>query len=167
MKKPACMLCLIMVLSTAAPAISDQGENTGAGVRIRETREGFQRASVILGMEVKSARGEILGVVKELIFSNNGDLEYIVVDKGALGKGGKLTPIPFSVIQPTFTVQQNVLVVGLTAARFDNAPAINEKDLANIQNPHWSDRVHGFFGSPGPTVPKATPFVPPNGNPPQ
>jgi sporulation protein YlmC with PRC-barrel domain len=155
-----------MVLSTAAPGISDPGQSTGTGVRIKETREGFQRASVILGMDVKSARGETLGVVKELIFSNNGDVEYIVVDKATLGRGGKLTPIPFSVIQPTFTVQQNVLVVSLTAPRFENAPAIDEKDLANIQNPRWSDRVHGFFGSPGPTVPAATPFVPPNGDPP-
>lgn len=115
----------------------------------------FVRTSELMDKAIKNDRGEKLGSVDELVFSNDGKLKYLVLLKGGtLGIGGDLIPVPFEAVKDSFTVKENEIVISaLTEHRIDNAPSVSRDELANLeQNERISDEANAYFGQQDPGI---------------
>jgi len=81
------------------------------------------QASKIIGSKVKSAQGEEIGEIKDVILDNNGCMAYTVVSTGGTGSritgSSKTVAVPWSVYTPS---SDRVYTVRVERDRIYNAP---------------------------------------------
>lgn len=115
-------------------------ETAGAG------RPLFQ-ASRIIGIPARSARGEDLGRIQDLVIDPmTGQALYVVVDLGS--PQGQLRAIPWSLWRHT----GNTFNVDLNRDRLTSAPTFTQDDIQNLSRPEWRTRLEQHYGVTSPAT---------------
>jgi sporulation protein YlmC with PRC-barrel domain len=107
---------------------------------------GMHRASDLIGQKVISRQGQDLGEIKNLVISQNGQVEYIILSRGGtLGMGGKLVPVPWRAYN--LHVQNNKMTADITKEQFQNASAFDDEHWSQMSSPGYDQRVNSYFGT--------------------
>lgn len=116
--------------------------------RGQEEAEVAQRASQILGMEVRNADNKQIGSVKDIVLDvTNGKVRYAAVSYGGfLGIGDKLFAVPWK----TFACHKDAdgeyyLTLDVAEDTLRNAPGFSEDKWPDVGNPKWSTEVDTYY----------------------
>ena len=132
---------MIAVLGAAIVPMSAQTQSTTVQV------------SKLVGTKVKSAQGEEIGVIKDVVIDRStGCMAYTVLSTGEGGArvagGGKLVSVPWTVYSPAADV--SVLTVTVDRERIYNAPVFDYARIDEYSRPDYITNVYSYYGvSPG------------------
>lgn len=150
------VICMgsLLALSTFAQQTPSTGTSPsmGSDTQQHSSQQHDLRASKAIGADVKTAQGEKLGKVNDLILSpSNGRVEFAVIDWN-----NKLVPVPFSLLNASSTGERSGFLsptgaeISFTAkvdtTKLQNAPTIDKSRWTDIQQPGWSQKVYSYFG---------------------
>jgi sporulation protein YlmC with PRC-barrel domain len=126
--------------SPESPEGTMRSPESPMGVQAQE----FHRLSEFMDANVKGTTGEDLGSIDDIIISQDGQAEYIVLSRGGvLGIGGDLVPVPFDVAQPTKGPEGDI-TLNIDQQTLDQAPTVAENQLEDTAM--WEQEVRGYFG---------------------
>ena len=108
-----------------------------------------QRASQIIGMEVKNLDGKVLGSVNDIVLDpSSGKVRYLAVSYGGwLGLGDKLFAVPNQAFQWRKDDSQNTyLVLNLSEERLKNAPGFDQDHWPDFaSDKQWQQKVDTYY----------------------
>jgi len=135
-----CGAALAILGLAAAPLIAQTQTTTSSG------SSGYVQTSKIIGTKVKTAQGEEVGVVKDVVLDrSNGCMAYTVLSTGGTGTRvtgqAKLVAVPWSVysVAPDMTY----LTVTVERDRIYNAPVF---EYTRISDTTYTTNVFSYFG---------------------
>jgi sporulation protein YlmC with PRC-barrel domain len=113
------------------------------------------KASGLMGMDVRNQQDERLGEIKDLVVDlTSGKIAYAVLSVGGfLGIGDKLIAVPTSAF--SLSPDQERLVLNADKARIQNSPGFAKNDWPDLNSPDWardsqywlSDTAQGTLGT--------------------
>ena len=110
----------------------------------------YIETSKFIGRKVKSAQGDEIGTVKDIVLDRNtGCLAYTVVSTGGGGGtrvsgGGKMVAVPWAVYSPSTDI--NVLTVTVDRDRIYNAPVFDYARIEEYSRPEYMTNVYSYYG---------------------
>ncbi len=113
----------------------------------------YIETSKFVGKKVKSAQGEEIGTVKDIVLDRNtGCLAYTVVSTTGgggthKGGGGKMVAVPWAVFSPSSDL--NVLTVTVDRERIYNAPVFDYARIDEYSRPDYITNVYSYYGVSG------------------
>jgi sporulation protein YlmC with PRC-barrel domain len=121
---------MAFALSLTPAHAADTTPTRDAELAATSVKSAGASARDIIGQDVKSAAGEDLGEVKDLIISpKGGNVVYALVTKGGvLGVGEKIRPVPFSALKSA-AVSGGALTLDITRASWESAPLFRDDEL--------------------------------------
>jgi sporulation protein YlmC with PRC-barrel domain len=145
MKKTVVILAAILFLFVmmAGQALAEQMRGTyGSSGRLMDTN----RASEFIGKDVKNQQGENLGDVNDVVFDNQGNINYIILSRGGvMGVGADLVPVPFK--SEKFTFQDDAIIMDMDKQKLDEAPSFSSGEWETFAEQGFQQRVHGYYGT--------------------
>ncbi len=132
---------MLAVLGAAIVSLSAQTQSTTVQV------------SKLVGTKVKSAQGEEIGVVKDVMIDRStGCMAYTVLSTGEGGTraagGGKFVAVPWAVYSPASDV--SALTVTVDRERIYSAPVFDYARIDEYSRPDYITNVYSYYGvSPG------------------
>jgi sporulation protein YlmC with PRC-barrel domain len=107
---------------------------------------GMHKASDLMGKTITSQQGEELGNINDLLVSEQGEVQYIILSRGeVLGMGGELVPVPWQAAN--LQMQQDKLVSSLDKQKIENAPSFKSDQWAQFTEPGYEQEVHSYYGT--------------------
>ena len=164
------MLALTLVLTAADAKAADQMVNS--------LGRAFS-ANHMIGVDVKSPKGEVLGRITDLVVDSEGRISLVILAHGGfLGFNQKATAIPFSALKYGQTEgltrfdQTEGLILDTSKEKLASAPVFRMSDLLDRkeaedfyryfgQQPYWSEGGEPFKGFDEPLEempPERSPF---------
>src|SRR5437660_3865720 len=148
------LLCgaALAILGLAAAPLNAQTQTTTSS-----SSSGYVQTSKIIGTKVKTAQGEEVGVVKDVVLDrSNGCMAYTVLSTGGTGSrvtgSSKLVAVPWSVY--SVAPDMSFITVQVERDRIYNAPAF---EYSRIGDASFTSTVYSSFGvSAGVGVSSAT-----------
>jgi len=135
-------MTLSLGLSTAAQAV-DSGTPAGKDQPAR-----FNKATGIVGMEVKNPDGERLGQIKDIVFDLKSErVAYAVL--GTATSPGKLLAVPISALTPSANGEQ--LVLHASRASLEAAKGFAADNWPAAVSPVWAAQP-AYASAPAPHV---------------
>jgi sporulation protein YlmC with PRC-barrel domain len=138
----------VFALGLVGPAWSAYGADTEATEK-RGEHYTVLRAQDILGMNVRNAKGEELGDVKDLMvdLEHPARVRYAALDYGGfLGVGDKLFAVPWDAMKVRHDADDEVfLELDVTKESLKNAPGFDKDHWPNFADSHWADQVHKHY----------------------
>src|SRR5207244_10952051 len=112
----------LAILGLAAAPIFAQTQTTASS-----SSSGYVQTSKIIGTKVKTAQGEEVGVVKDVVIDrSNGCMAYTVLSAGGTGTRvtaqAKVVAVPWAVYSPS--ADASVLTVRVERDKIYNAPVV-------------------------------------------
>src|SRR5215217_3158079 len=113
----------------------------------------YIETSKFIGRKVKSAQGDEIGTVKDIVLDRNtGCLAYTVVSTGGGGGtrvsgGGKMVAVPWAVYSPSSDL--NVLTVTVDRDRIYNAPVFDYARIEEYSRPEYITNIYSYYGVSG------------------
>ena len=110
----------------------------------------YIQTSKFIGRPVKSAQGDEIGTVKDIVLDRNtGCLAYTVLSTGGgggtqVGGGGKMVAVPWAVYSPSSDL--NVLTVTVDRDRIYNAPVFDYARIEEYSRPDYITNVYSYYG---------------------
>jgi sporulation protein YlmC with PRC-barrel domain len=151
MKTPLIRGAITVLLGLAVASMSAQTQTTGS------TSTSYIETSKFIGKKVKSAQGDEIGTVKDIVLDRNtGCLAYTVVSTSGGGGtrvsgGGKMVAVPWAVYSPSSDL--NVFTVTVDRDRIYNAPVFDYARIDEYSRPEYITNVYSYYGvSPGAAV---------------
>ena len=120
---------------------------------IASSSTSYIETSKFIGRKVKSAQGDEIGTVKDIVLDRNtGCLAYTVVSTGGAGGtrvsgGGKMVAVPWAVYSPSSDL--NVLTVTVDRDRIYNAPVFDYARVEEYSRPEYMTNVYSYYGVAG------------------
>ncbi len=145
--------CSLLAFSAFAQQTPTTGANPSMGgtETMKSSQHQDLRASKSIGAEVKTAQGEKLGKINDLILNSNGRVDFVVLDWN-----NKLVPVPFSLFTPSTTGgrtgflsptgSEYSFTANVDTTKLQNAPTIDKSRWTDIQQPGWSDKIFSYYG---------------------
>jgi sporulation protein YlmC with PRC-barrel domain len=138
---------ITVVLGLAGASMWAQNQTTASsGTTYIET-------SKFIGQKVKSAQGDEIGTVKDIVLDRStGCLAYTVVTTSGGGGarasgGGKLVAVPWAVYSPSSDLK--VLTVTVDRDRIYNAPVFDYARIEEYSRPDYISNVYSYYGVSG------------------
>src|SRR5215211_3835649 len=138
----------IVFLGLAVASISAQTQTTGSSSTT------YIETSKFIGRPVKSAQGDEIGTVKDIVLDRStGCLAYTVVSTSGGGGGarasggGKMVAVPWAVYSPSSDL--NVLTVTVDRDRIYNAPVFDYTRIEEYSRPDYISNVYSYYGVSG------------------
>lgn len=106
------------------------------------------KTSTIIGRAVENPHGNELGQISDvMIEATTGNVAYAVLTSGGfVGLGGKLFAIPWRALQqPTST---KAFRLDMTEEQLKQAPGFDKDQWPDLEDRHWGDTVHAYYGQP-------------------
>ena len=104
----------------------------------------IHKTSTLFGTAVWNERGERLGTVEEILFSDDGRIEYVVLARDTGIEGAeRLVPVPWDEVDAE--IRDDRLIVSLDKAAFENAPSFARNDWQRFDDPEWNRRLRGYY----------------------
>ena len=107
----------------------------------------FNKASGIIGMEVRNDKAQRLGEIRDVVFDLESEkVAYAVMNTGGfLSGGGKLLAVPLNAFTPA--TDQKHLVLRADKAKVEAAEGIDRNSWPSLNNPSWG--AEPFWDKPG------------------
>src|SRR2546423_5341950 len=148
------LLCgaALAILGLAAASLNAQTQTTTSS-----SSSGYVQTSKIVGTKVKTAQGEEVGVVKDVVLDrSHGCMAYTVLSTGGTGSrvtgSSKMVAVPWSVY--SVAPDMSYLTVQVDRDRIYNAPGF---EYSRIGDTSYTSTVYSSFGvSPGVGVSSST-----------
>lgn len=128
------------------------GSGTAAGTAVPTARAGaddwqrIYRVSKIMGTDLRNARGEKIGDIKDIVVDRNGAITYAVVSTGGfLGIGDRLHAVPWSAIQNV--PGRDYRLLDIDKNRLKDAPSFEPNNWPNVIDEKWSNDNRRFYGA--------------------
>lgn len=104
----------------------------------QSTVTSFNKASGLMGMDVRNAQGEELGEIQDIVFDlQSGRIGYVVLSVGGfLGVGEKYIALPPGALSPS--VGDEKLVLNAEKSKIESAPGFVKTQWPDPSNPEWS-----------------------------
>lgn len=142
-------VCVIICLATLQRAgARDEGdaakpEMSSGATEASKPSEGtpakFNKASGIIGMDVRNQDNEHLGHIKDIVFDLNSErVSYAVLDtssKVMLGLKEKLLAVPMSALTPSS--DQKHLVLNADKSKVETAMGFDQNNWPSVTSPVW------------------------------
>jgi sporulation protein YlmC with PRC-barrel domain len=96
--------------------------------------------SNLMDKNVTAQEGEKIGSVHDVILQD-GKISYLLVSTG-MGAEPVVVPWQSAKVEP----EKNMVSLDITKAKLDNAPRFAEGDLAKVDTPEWSQKIHSYYG---------------------
>lgn len=117
----------------------------------------YMRASTLIGKDVRDAKGEKLGDIKDLVVDvTNGRVHYAILEFGGfLGLGEKHFAYPMRTFRATGDREE--LVLNVDRERLKKAPGFDKNKWPDWDRPDYRTQVDKYFGDtvavkPGPNM---------------
>jgi sporulation protein YlmC with PRC-barrel domain len=115
----------------------------------------YIQTSKFIGRPVKSAQGDEIGTVKDIVLDRNtGCLAYTVLSTTGGGGGGaqvsgggKMVAVPWAVYSPSS--DPNVLTVTVERDRIYSAPVFDYARIEEYSRPDYINNVYSYYGVSG------------------
>jgi hypothetical protein len=114
----------------------------------------LSRASEIIGSTIKDDRGENVGTVIEIVITQNGQAQYLVLSLGGvLGIGKQLVPIPYQTAR--WDVKDRDMKLGnIDKQGLEKAPNFSDDQWHKVGEAEFNRSVYGYYrcqqpGAPG------------------
>jgi sporulation protein YlmC with PRC-barrel domain len=134
-------------LGLAVASMSAQTQNTAS------SSTSYIETSKFIGKKVRSAQGDEIGTVKDIVLDRNtGCLAYTVVSTTGGGGarvsgGGKMVAVPWAVYSPSSDL--NVFTVTVDRDRIYNAPVFDYARIEEYSRPEYITNVYSYYGVGG------------------
>src|SRR5882757_8849539 len=131
-------------LGLAVASMWAQTQNTAS------SSTSYIETSKFIGKKVKSAQGDEIGTVKDIVLDRNtGCLAYTVVSTSGGGGagvsgGGKMVAVPWGVYSPSSDL--NVFTVTVDRDRIYNAPVFDYARIEEYSRPEYITNVYSYYG---------------------
>ncbi len=143
---------MTVLLGLAVGSMSAQTQSTSG------SNASYIETSKFIGRPVKSAQGDEIGTVKDIVLDRStGCLAYTVLSTtGGSGGGGggtrvsgggKMVAVPWSVYSPS--ADTNVLTVTVDRDRIYNAPVFDYARVEEYSRPDYINNVYSYYGVSG------------------
>ena len=107
---------------------------------VREGRDSHAlRAKSILGSRVSIQGGTNIGTVEDIIFDNEGAVDYLVVQNE-----GKFVTVPWEAAK--FDFDKRTAVVEITQERFREIPTYTQETVPNYYEPAYRQKIYTYYG---------------------
>jgi uncharacterized protein YrrD len=107
----------------------------------KDKNKDINRINAVLGQTIKSREGEELGEVKDIIFSNDGTINYIILSKG--GGDDSLVPIPWQT--ENINVRENNIILSMNKEQMEDAPSFTTEEWERFAEQDFQNEVHGYY----------------------
>jgi len=101
--------------------------------------QNFHRAKQVLGTHVSIEGGLAIGVVEDIVFADNGNIEFLVI-----ANEGKLVSVPWSAAR--FNFEQRQATVAINQEQFQQIPTFTASAWPTF-DPQYRTQVYGYFGN--------------------
>lgn len=141
MEKTALMLALVAFLSLSLVVSSSYARSAMGkrGFNIFDSKD-------LIGAPVKDSRGQLLGIINEVMVDSRGHA-FAVVNHGdydLYGEGGVNTPVPFEALRIYRTESgAESAVFTMDAEHLDFAPFLDSTKIGNRQ---YEADIYGYYG---------------------
>jgi sporulation protein YlmC with PRC-barrel domain len=119
-----------------------EGFNPETG-KIEKQAEQTHKSSDLIGTVALNDRGERLGTVEEILFSDDGRIEYLILARRDFDGRERLVPIPWK--DAKAEISGDTLVLSLDKETFANAPSFARNDWGRLDDPDWNKSVHSYY----------------------
>lgn len=104
------------------------------------------KASGLIGMEVKNQQNEKIGKIDDLVIDlQSGRVAYAIVSSGGfLGLGDKLIAVPTGAF--TSSAEENKVVLNMDKQRLQSAPIFDKSNWTDTPDTAWLAEVYTFHG---------------------
>src|SRR5262245_2953119 len=115
-------------------------ERSRTQVRTQGTRstQEVRRISTIVGGNVEFAAGGSIGTIEDIVVSDSGCIEFIVVSYG-----NRFVPIPWTVATVNFG--DRIVRVDITEEHFKEVPTFSKNEFSVLAKTDFVDKVHKSF----------------------
>lgn len=105
-----------------------------------------QRASKIIGQDVRNLNDEKIGKVEDLVvnLTSSGNAYAILSIGGFLGVGDQLIVVPMSHLQ--YQHEPNRFVLNVDRAALKDAPVYDRKNVPNWNDTEWNRKLESYYG---------------------
>ncbi|OWK36784.1 PRC-barrel domain-containing protein [Fimbriiglobus ruber] len=101
------------------------------------------RAKQVLGSKVNLQNSTSVGTVEDIVFDQNGTIEYLIVENE-----GKMVTAPWTAA--TFNPQLRTAVINITPQQYQAIPTFTTTTYPNFYAPTYRTQVYGYYGlTPG------------------
>jgi hypothetical protein len=97
------------------------------------------RVKSVLGTKVSIQGNLAIGTVDDIIFSDDGYIDYLVV----LNQG-KYVTVPWQAAK--FNFEQRTATVNITQTQFQQVPTFTTQTWPNVWAPGYAERIYGYYG---------------------
>jgi PRC-barrel domain len=97
------------------------------------------RAKAILGSKVNIEGGTDVGTVVDIIFDNDGTLDYLVVDHD-----GKYVTVPWEAAK--WDTGRRTAVINITPQRWQEIPTYTSEAYPNYYEPAYREKIYSYYG---------------------
>lgn len=102
----------------------------------------------MVGTEVKNAKGESIGEVKEIMIDwEHGRVGYVVLSFGGfLGMGDKLFAVPIEAFDFTAHHEDGRILLNVPRERLEDAPGFDKDNWPQHPDREFQDQVYSHYG---------------------
>lgn len=146
-----------VLLTTASYAEQLGGQNGASGPMAswfsssKSSAESFQeRASRIIGAEVRNKQGDYLGRITDLMVDpQNGRIAFAVLSRGGVwGIPLRFAAVPFSALTPgTPSHAKIAYLLDISKEKLASAPTFSRDQWPDVANREWGAEVYRYYGN--------------------
>jgi sporulation protein YlmC with PRC-barrel domain len=141
--KTSLFLSAVAILGIPATSVIGQTQTSTA-----TTTSGYVETSKIVGTKVRTAQGDEIGVVKDVVIDRGtGCMAYTVLSTGGTGTQvtqTKMVAVPWTVY--TTTSEPGALVVNIDRDRIYNAPVFDYARINEYATSGYINNVYSYYG---------------------
>jgi hypothetical protein len=97
------------------------------------------RVKQVLGSKVHIQGDLSIGTVDDVVFSDNGQVEYLIV-----ANEGKLVTVPWEAAK--FNFEKQTATINITEAKYREIPTYTVREYPVFFEPEYRTRVYGWYG---------------------
>ena len=122
------LTALALLAATAAPAFAEDARATAAPVR----------AKSLIGTTVSLSGGTEAGTVQDIVFTNEGVVDYLIV-----AKGGKMVTVPWDAAK--FNYEKRQATINLTEEQYRKIPTYTSERYPDYYAPTYRSEVYKYY----------------------
>jgi sporulation protein YlmC with PRC-barrel domain len=98
-----------------------------------------RRMKQVLGTRVSISGGTGVGTVEDIVFTDQGCIDYLIVSDQ-----GRYVPVPWTAAK--FDYDRRTAIVNITPERYREVPVFTGTTYPNFYEPSYMTRVYGYYG---------------------
>jgi len=139
MKKISITIMITLMMLALFAAVPYAAEDEAMKMTMSETK--VLKASDLINVNVKNAKGEYLGKIADLAINTRGNAVFAVL---SYGFAGKLIPVPINALK----IEENGKTARLdvSSEKLESAPYFTSLNWGEMMNSKWTEDTYKFYG---------------------